>query len=161
MKIKISTLVMLLFVFSIVKAQDYSIKGKMNSDIYAHNATGVWNYTLNVSYGIGKQFDAGVYYTTHFYKEISLNKAGLDVRYYLTPFVFKKSQKFELYLKGSFGYIHQSNESKNYVINDYTYGAYLGLRYYPFKRIGIMTETGYARNLDFVTNFGLTFKLKK
>ena len=161
MKTNITILVITLMLLHLnLTAQDYSIKGKITSDIYAHFDYGGLLYTVDVSYGISKQFDMGLFYTSPFSKN-NFVITGLDLRYYLTPFIFKKSQKFELYLKTNIAYLYYYDKNHDDKIKDYSYGGFIGLRYYPVKRIGIMTEIGYERERYINAYFGLTFKLKK
>jgi hypothetical protein len=161
MKAKIIAFLFIVFINFNTKAQDYTVKGQINTDIYSYYNVGAWFYTANMAYGITQQVDAGLYYSTLFLKNLNSNEFGLDVRYYLSPYIFKNTNKFDLYIKGSLGYLQQKSIDKTYETGIYSYSAFLGLRYYPFKRIGIMAEIGYGKLYDFNANFGLTFKLKK
>jgi len=142
-----------------ISAQEYSVKGRISSEVYAHPAAGTWFYHIDGAYGLARQFDVGINLGTSFSPGIDNYLINLDARYYFTPLLFKNANNVDLYLKGSIGY-HRTR-SENLSSGGFTYAGYLGIRYFPFKRVGIMAEGGIdSFGFTLKTNFGLCFKLK-
>jgi len=149
-----------------LKAQEYSVKGRVLSDLYTTHRSGVWFYNINGAYGLTRRFDLGIgmgVYSGKYYKGYWHYFNGcqihFDMRYYFTPLLFKKTTNIDLYLKGSAGYLWSISNDTHRERQIYT--GYLGFRYFPFKRIGVMAEAGMdILEPEFLFGFGLSFKLK-
>ena len=156
-----------IFIISIIslslKAQDYSVKRQLNANIYANTQVPyTWMiYYVDVSYGIAKQLDLGLDFGTSSVGDYNTYLLAIVSRYYFTPLIIKNPQKIDLYLKAKFQYGMVFSKTTNYSDSGYGYGLYLGIRYMPLKRIGIMTEIGCVKGWNIEANVGLSFNLNK
>ena len=166
MKKIIITLSVLLVTLSL-QAQNNSVKHEITGEIYTNITFPdfLFSYYGNIAYRLGKSMDLGInlgsYFPSNGYDII----AGIDCRFYILPFLYKRKIKTDLYLKGSWQYewldVKFDEYNTEHKLQKSHYSAYIGFRYYPFKRLGVTVESGYSSYFKYNANFGLIFKLKK
>lgn len=142
-----------------VKTQKYTIKGQINANIYASTMHTWMEYYIDASYGVGKQLNLGLHFGTDYLDNFNNYIYGLDVRYYLTPFILKESKKVDFYTKASGSYILNKSKINNYTATGYSYRIFIGVKYMPFKYLGLMAEVGYGNFREFKANLGLSFRI--
>ncbi len=160
---------------SLVAAQENegnTVKGDFNFNVTSnvvlkYKPVDFKQYGLDASYGFSNHFDGGLYFTTDL-SGTSFNELGVVSRYFLTSYIFKRPVKVDFYLKGYCGSYWQTihdNMGYPYSSSGFNFGAFFGVKYFPLKRMGIMTETGYNNhylynNSNFMITFGLSFRIE-
>lgn len=175
----LNTTIILCCVFSL-HAQEEVYKPELSIDLGITDCGEIFNYgrlqglyTINLEYkplsylGLGGQLSYGgiKLYNSGGSGETKFSSKTLGyavfAKLYLTPLFTKiEDPKVTVYLKGKIGglnfypLVDHFNKS-----NNFEYGAYLGLRYSPIKRIAFYGEMGYAKYS--FSQGGITVKLSK
>lgn len=125
------------------------------------------NVNLNLNYRISKHFSVGGYFAYMSGKSVfdsSKGSAtptyfyGLNGYYHISPyFITNESPKLDVYVKGTVGLSKLKPQA--YITGyppDFTWGAYVGVAYYPWKRLGFFGEIGYGNTS--IGQLGVSFK---
>lgn len=129
------------------------------------------HFGLNLNYRFSNHFELGGYLSYLHVKDDFTDSEikngyslfyGINGYYHLSPYFVKQDPlKLQVYLKGSLGgyrvlYTELGDPARyNYL----DWGGYLGVAYYPWKRVGFYGEVGYGtRSLG---EFGISIKLSK
>lgn len=130
------------------------------------------NYSLSYNYSLTDNLEVGAYfgymglfqyYYIPDYKTVSNTLFyGLNAYYHFSQYFSNNSSpKLDLYLKGKIGGFSILND--NYLPdtndNNFDWGTYAGIAYYPWKRFGIYGEIGYGKYT--YTQIGLSLKIGK
>jgi len=178
-RIILSISIVLLFVVSIQGQQnkeDKKIELGIGITDYGRfmKYNGVYgNYQLSAFYRISNSFSVGIQgsyaglklnnyattieeNTTIYAHAISYNLAGK--LYFTSLFSERDDRKLHVYAKGKVGAVTYIPVIEEYSIEGtrFDYGAYLGVEYTPFKRVGAFLELGYGKGT--FSQFGILFR---
>ncbi len=150
-------------------AQENAVKNRITLNVYTtpdeiifiSPKEGNWYYFLEGAYGINRYFDVGGSLGTSFLKNSDILITSAEARYYFTPLLFRKANKTDLYIKGLLGYhwtFSEGHPSKGCYC-----GGFLGFRYSPLRRMGLLLEAGYVKlySPGVGINLGLSFRFGK